>query len=78
MADYQRKFEIYGPTPIAGHLEIAIRDTFNELQAELGPTATLESQLLVRKIADISASFHAAIHELESRVNRLEDEQGHR
>ncbi|WP_346921862.1 hypothetical protein [Glutamicibacter creatinolyticus] len=74
MADYQREFQIYGPTPIAGHLEIALRDTFKELHSGLGPTASRELHLLTGKISDIAASFHAAIHELESRINRLEDE----
>lgn len=74
MAENHRRFEIHGDTPISGNLGDVMKSTFAELDAALSDSGMSPSHQIALKMADILAATHAAIHELESRVNQLEEQ----
>lgn len=74
MADYQRKFPIHGNTPASTHLELCLRDNFDEILKAFGPSSSDGAKVVLSRAADITAAVHSVLLELESRINRLEDE----
>lgn len=73
MADNQRQFNIHGETPISENFGNIMKATFAELEADLSNSGMSPSHQIALRMADILAATHAAVHELESRVNQLED-----